>query len=463
MMQAQLSNSSRRSCFLLLGLLVVAACSEQAPVAPLAPESALAARGGGQGPTVRSTDPDSATVDTTLNVHVFGSGFDVGSRADWAFKGVVSDKIVTNSTQFVSANELVANITIARNADLGSHDVIVTTAAGKPGMGTELFVVTLKTTDLGTLGGTTSRARQINNSGDIVGESTLSDGSMRAAYWTRVSANAWTIRQLSASPDEFQSGVGAINDAGVVAGWFYYRSSDGSTQQDPVRWTSSSAAAENLVPLGIDAGGINLAGQIVGEMNVSGIRRGFRWENGVVTDLGGFGGGPSAAWGINSTGVIVGIGRATPQGVFRAVVWRMGVITELPMLPGGTSHAFAHEINDDGVIVGSSPVASGEWHAVRWVPASGEPSGYRIEDLGYPNSIARDINNNGAIVGHYHVHNGVERAFYWHPTRGKMDLPALSGNAYRLAFGINDAGEVVGHGVKNGSSAEHGIVWTGIP
>ena len=75
-------------------------------------------RGGG-GPTVKSTDPDSATVDTMLNVRVLGSGYDQGSRANWAFKGIVSDKIVTNSTQFVSSTELIANITISARRELG--------------------------------------------------------------------------------------------------------------------------------------------------------------------------------------------------------------------------------------------------------------------------------------------------------------------------------------------------------
>src|SRR5688572_11241851 len=140
----------------ILTLVALGACADDGVMEPqkAAPEGDVsAARAGSQGPTVKSTDPDSATVDTTLNVRVFGSGYDQGSRADWAFKGVVSDKIVTNSTVFVSSTELIANITIAGNANVGSHDVIVTTSSGKPGIGTELFVVTLKMTKLPTLGG----------------------------------------------------------------------------------------------------------------------------------------------------------------------------------------------------------------------------------------------------------------------------------------------------------------------
>lgn len=451
---------------LLVGFFAFSACTDRAPTGPSPSGAALArAAAAGKGPTVRSTVPDSATVDTTLNVRVLGGGFDVGSRANWAFKGVPSAKVVTNSTQFVSSTELVANITIARDATIGNYDVIVTTSSGKGGIGTELFAVTMKTIDLGTLGGTTSRANKINSSGDIVGASTPAVGSERATYWKRVSANAWTIRQLGAAPDEFQSGVGDISDAGVVVGWSY-RTINGSTQDHAVRWSSSSGSAEILNGPGDGAGGINLAGQIVGSIDVSGLRHGFRWENGVTTDLGTSGTGSSEAWGINSTGVIVGAGRSTPQGVpgvQRAIVWRSGVIIDLPVLPGGGSFGAANEVNDEGVIVGTSANSAGEWRAVRWVPTAAEPSGYRIEDLGYPSSIARDINNNGEIVGHYHTRAGSERAFYWHPTRGKRDLPSLSGNAPTYAFGINDLGEIVGFGnLSGGSAQQHAIVWTGI-
>jgi Tol biopolymer transport system component len=95
--------------------------------------------------TVTSTAPDSASQDTTLNVHVFGSGFDRGSNAQWAQSGVVSLNVRTNSTQFVSSKELVANITITITASTGSYDVLVTTSKGQKGIGTELFTINKKT------------------------------------------------------------------------------------------------------------------------------------------------------------------------------------------------------------------------------------------------------------------------------------------------------------------------------
>lgn len=461
-----LSGSFRQCRLLLVGFLALSACTDRTPAGPSPSGAALARPTGGNGPTVKAAIPDSATVDTTLNVRVLGSGFDQGSRANWALKGVPSAKVVTNSTQFVSSTELVANITIARDASIGSYDVIVTTSAGKGGIGTELFAITLKAIDLGTLGGTYARAYAINNSGQIVGVSSPSDGApSRATYWEKVSSTKWSIRQLDAAPGETQSGAAGINDAGVIAGWTYNQGSDGIAQGDPVRWLSHGSAPENLGSAGSEAGGINLAGLILMKMAVDGTSRGFLWDNGVITDLGHLGGVQSQGFRINSAGDIVGYSRVIPfpDGRTRAVVWKAGVIRELPLLPGGTHDAFAYNINDAGVIVGLSPTAAGQPHAVRWVPDGSKPSGYRIEDLGLGYSVARAINRYGEIVGEYNK-GGSWRAFYWHPERGKIDLPPLRPATDAQALGINDAREVIGSGYpRSTSSSMHAIVWIGIP
>jgi hypothetical protein len=129
-----------------LGLAVVPlvaalACSDQQPTLP---DIRAAAGGGSGGVSVTATVPDSATQDTTLDVVVSGSGFDQGSQAQWAIAGVPSAKVHTNSTQFVTSKKLIANITIAIDADTGLYDVMVTASTGKKGIGSELFAIRQK-------------------------------------------------------------------------------------------------------------------------------------------------------------------------------------------------------------------------------------------------------------------------------------------------------------------------------
>ena len=104
----------------------------------------LAAKGVSANPTVTSADPDSASPNVTLDVRVLGSGYDRGSRATWGLNGdttFATTKIKTNSTRYVSATEIVANITISVDAALASYDINVVTSSGKHGVGIELFTV----------------------------------------------------------------------------------------------------------------------------------------------------------------------------------------------------------------------------------------------------------------------------------------------------------------------------------
>jgi len=114
----------------------LAACSQDLTEVGEPPEL-LAAKGGngggGSAVTVAGADPNWSPQDTTVTVRVLGSGFDQGSRAEWAINGTVVDPSVvrTNSTAFVSAGELEANITISGSAPAVLYDIAVTTSGGR--------------------------------------------------------------------------------------------------------------------------------------------------------------------------------------------------------------------------------------------------------------------------------------------------------------------------------------------
>ena len=126
----------RLATLLLLGV-AFSACTDRTPTGvPLRASSSSSTS-----VTVTSAAPNSALQDTTIDVHVFGSGFDRGSKAQWGQSGVVSPNVTTNSTQFVSSTELAANITVAVTASPGAYDILVTTSHGTKGIGTELFTI----------------------------------------------------------------------------------------------------------------------------------------------------------------------------------------------------------------------------------------------------------------------------------------------------------------------------------
>ena len=79
-------------------------CAEPQSTEPDSFELASARPSSGD-PTVASADPAAAPQDTTLDIHVFGSNYDAGSRVDFARGGVVDPKLQVNSTTFRSSTE----------------------------------------------------------------------------------------------------------------------------------------------------------------------------------------------------------------------------------------------------------------------------------------------------------------------------------------------------------------------
>jgi len=150
----------------------------------------------------------------------------------------------------------------------------------------------------------------------------------------------------------------------------------------------------------------------------------------------------SAATGLQDPTLIVGYADDPTAQVSKPCLWAHRKIQVLPTL-GGTpgTQGFADAINPTGLIVGQSQVASGELHATLWV--MGLP-----QDLtggGATYSLARSFNRTPVVVGNavFPSPSGFH-AFRWTAATGMQDLGTLPDHVTSDAFGINEAGVIVG-------------------
>lgn len=232
-----------------------------------------------------------------------------------------------------------------------------------------------------------------------------------------------------------------INDDGLIVGY-------GETQPDaPFGGPTHAFVWDGAMhDLGIAAPGdsslafgVNASGLIVG---VSGAVPVF-WSDRVIHSLALPAGHLSGnAQAVNDAGVIVGLTRTfEPPGftVSHAAVWENGVPRLLPSLPGARLTG-ATDINERGQIVGfSAYTESGLLHAVLW-------EGGTIHDLGALEgdffSGTDSINERGQVVGFSSGDNGSQVLVWKH---GGFAIPrAFTRFPNSVAGGINDRGAIAG-------------------
>lgn len=203
--------------------------------------------------------------------------------------------------------------------------------------------------------------------------------------------------------------------------------------------------------------GINEAGHIVGASQSGSYLYGFLWDGTTMTNLGDLSGRGSWAYDVNDTGQVVG-GSPLGSGDNHAFRWQQsGGMQDLGTLGGPDSYAF--EINNSGQAVGSACCAPDTYlsHAVLW--GSGG-----IVDLGdldpmWPAiSAAYGINDAGQVVGGSYDEFANFHAFLWQ-NGGMQDLGTLGGD-YSAAEAINESGQVVGT-ARLANATPHAFLWDG--
>ena len=235
-----------------------------------------------------------------------------------------------------------------------------------------------------------------------------------------------------------------INDAGTVVGW--YEGASGGTSG----FSLSGGTSTTLnYPGAWDtyAYGINDAGAIVGSYYTPGADHGFILSGGTYTALN------YPAFGINNAGTIVLRGGFMSSG---------GTYTPLNY-PGAVWSA-VWGINDAGTIVGSYLMSYSPGSNPNSCCFSGAEgfslSGGTYTSLNYPGALytyAYGINDAGTIVGYYEKDGTTSGFSLSGGTYTSLNYPGAS---YTFAQGINDAGTIVGYYWDAGGRA-HGFSLSG--
>jgi probable HAF family extracellular repeat protein len=292
--------------------------------------------------------------------------------------------------------------------------------------------------DVGTLGGNSSVAYDVNNAGRVSGGAAVAGGSLHAFKWDQ----------------------GPVKDLGTLGG--LNATAAGRAGRDELAIVSETAAID---PLAQDFCGFHTSSVCVAAV----------WRNGGMSPLPGLGGVNSAALTSNTQGVAIGLAEdgvhdgscMAPQKThFQATIWENGQIRVLPPLPGDEV-GMALRVNDRGEVVGTTGLCSNTIfgglglgpHAVLW--DHGMP--INLGNLGDPNNaVAAAINNRGEIFGGAGAPDGSLHGFRWTKATGIQDIGRLSSDAadaLNLPFTVNDSGEMVGSSCDSSFVYCRGYIW----
>lgn len=171
--------------------------------------------------------------------------------------------------------------------------------------------------------------------------------------------------------------------------------------------------------------------------------------------------------GLNSQGAAV-VWRKNEAGTFSPVLWS-GSQQKVLETPAGYSNSFAYSVNDSGNAVGWANTTLNPVDTFSVVHATmvNDQGSKDLGTLGGKWSRAYAINNSNQVVGVSELATKESRAFLYF--NGKMsELAPLPGGESSTAFGLNDAGVIVGgSSVPHPASirmAIHAVLWRdGVP
>ena len=316
-------------------------------------------------------------------------------------------------------------------------------------LSTSVFAATVKYTmvDLGTLGGASSEAYGVNNSGYVVGYS--SNGTLPRAFIYKPGIGMQDLGTTAGSATSAR----AINNAGQITGVdsncaFRYTPGVGFQNLGTLRPYTGSCGY-----------GINSDGHVTGTgmIGAADTTPFLQIGAGQMTSLGLLGS-YAQAYGINSSDMVVGI-YAEPSGSYhrQAFYWTSQTGIQ-PMVTTNGYEAQAFAVNDSCQVTGWLGDSGYIQHAFVWQNGQYTRIGSLMGSFGY--SVGRGINSSGQIVGEsvWSFSANTNHAFLYTPGAGMTDLGALVSGYSTIATSISDNGYIAGYGYVN-STTRHAVMW----
>jgi probable HAF family extracellular repeat protein len=324
-------------------------------------------------------------------------------------------------------------------------------------------------TDLGTLGGASSYAADINSANTVVGWSENSIGAMHAFRWDATHG----MVDLGTLPGDETSRAVAVLDAGT-GGWQILGVSGKNGRSTPVVWSESGALTVLPIPLLpnfvlASPVGFNNQGNIVGSDAGTAGQHGWIWSQTAgkydLSEHAESGSNEGSASAITSTGLVLLTTRAStcahaPQ-CWRASLWTDAAGYRPLGTPGGNPEAevIGLSVNEAGTVVGSlTENASTGATPFRWTAGAGFTVLPQYASAGAGYGYATAVNSAGTIVGADFdpVSNSIV-ATAWAAAGGIVRLSPQDVNA-SVAIAVNNAGTIAGWSAI-AEGVNHAVIW----